>query len=129
MRGNPVTLTRTELIELMTAALRTKETTTARLMLGLQALASQGLLLLTNAAGAASAAAAAHRPVPSRLLSERSLVVMLPPEYEVREAFGARPEFEGLVARSRGVGRSVPTLVLSERVRGAVLDPLKPLVM
>jgi len=116
-------------LELMTAALRTKETTTARLMLGLQALASQGLLLLTNAAGVASAAAAAHRPVPSRLLSERSLVVMLPPEYEVREAFGARPEFEGLAARSRGVGRSVPTLVLSERVRGAVLEPLKPLVM
>ena len=106
--------------ELLTTALRTKETTSARLVQGLQALAAAGLVLLTNA----SAGGAHPKPAPASLLSDRTLVVMLPPEHEARAAFSERGG--GADGGRARVGRPVPTIIVSDRIRSAVLEPLRP---
>lgn len=106
--------------ELLTGALRTKETTSARLVQGLQALAAAGLVLLTNT----SAGGAHPKPAPASLLSDRTLVVMLPPEHEARAAFSKRGGAAD-AGRAR-VGRPVPTIIMSDRIRSAVLEPLRP---
>lgn len=91
----------------LTGSLRLKEVSEARVIAGLVALANGGLIMLTNAGG---------RPAPYRLISDKTVVLLVPPEYEVLAAFDSKPE-----AR---LGPPVPPLMVTERVRRAVLEPL-----
>jgi hypothetical protein len=90
--------------------LRKREIPTARAIGGLQALSLAGLVVLSNSGG---------RPAQQRLVSDKTLVLLVPAEYDVVAAFERR-------GQGQGQGRG-PALVVSERVRRAVLEPLAPL--
>ena len=101
--------------DLLTSAIRKKEVPEARCVQALLALQSQGLVLLSNGGG---------KQAPARQVADRSLVLLLPPEYEIRAAFSGREgggSSEAGPASSSGPGR---VLMITERVRRAVLEPL-----
>ena len=94
--------------------LRKREIPTARAIGGLQALSLAGLVVLSNSGG---------RPAQQRLVSDKTLVLLVPAEYDVVAAFERRGQGHGH-GQGQGCG---PALVVSERVRRAVLEPLAPL--
>jgi len=91
--------------------LRKREIPTARAIGGLQALSLAGLVVLSNSGG---------KPAQQRLISDKTLVLLVPAEYDVVAAFERRGQRHG-----QGQGHG-PALVVSERVRRAVLEPLAP---
>ncbi len=96
-------------LDRLTGAFRRNESTRSRALLGLTALVQDGLIMLCGGAG---------KPVAARLVTDQTLVMLQPPMYEVLAAF--HPNIE-----SQEIGRKRLPLVLSDRVRRAVLEPLE----
>ena len=63
---------------MLTGSVRKNEVTEARCVLALSSLQTAGLVLLSNGCG---------RQAPARQVADRSLVLVLVPEYEVRLGF------------------------------------------
>jgi hypothetical protein len=98
-----------EELEKLTGTFRRKESTRPRALLGLTALVQEGLINLYGGVGKSTS---------SRLVTEETLVQLNPPIYEVQEAFHSNID-------SQVVGRERMPLVISDRVRRAVLEPLE----
>ncbi len=97
-----------EELDRLTGVLRRRESTQARALQGLHYLVREGLILLLTG----------NKVTPSQVVTNQTLVVMMSPSYEVKEAFQATVED---ATGSRG--RVHVPLMVSDRVRRAVLEP------
>ena len=95
-------------LDRLTGAFRRNESTRSRAFLGLISLVQVGLITLCGGAG---------KSVAARLVTDQTLVALQPPMYEILAAF--HPNID-----SQEIGRKRSPLVLSDRVRRAVLEPL-----
>ena len=117
----------------LTGVLEKKTIPEERVIQALIALASEeSLLVLTNGTG---------KPSSTRHVTNRTLVLLIPSYHEVRDAFmvkeGTGHHAIATSARAgincgyrdrfgdRPVGRASPRLVITDRVRRAVLEPLE----
>jgi Cdc6-like AAA superfamily ATPase len=98
-------------LDSMTGVMRRNESTCARVLLGLTTLVQEGLILLCGGAG---------KPITARLVTDETLVLIQVPMYEICAAFQENIE-------TLKIGRKQSSLVISDRVRRAVLEPLEPL--
>ena len=95
-------------LDRLTGALRRRESTFAGSLQGLLFLVREGLILLL----------AGNKSTPARVVTNQTIIIMLPPSYEIYEAFQAtlEPDLEC-------IGRERFSLMVSDRVRRAVLEP------
>ena len=100
----------------------------ARAHQALSSLAQDGLISLHNGTSVAA------RQAPQRLVMDLTLVALPFPPHELKEAFSLAPVSSS--SSSSAGGRHLPlvvrhrvALVISERVRKSVLEPLAPLHM
>lgn len=107
----------------------------SRVVQALMALANEeSLVMLTNGAG---------KPSSTRHVTGQTLVLMIPPYHHVRDAFLPHEGGTGVLAMAnvragvncgfvdkfgnKQVGRAAPRMVITDRVRRAVLEPLEVL--
>jgi hypothetical protein len=98
----------------LTGSFRRKESTHSKALNALSALSYEGLIHLYVGNGKTSAS--------SRLVTDQTLVLLTPPMYEVRAAFQYNNNNN---THSESLGRPYLPIVISDRIRRAVLEPLK----